>query len=91
MTLQGGEGVSPYAETRWGEFYTMGKSGGGGYSIAKARMSRDRSLEYQAREYLTQAVRMLDKGEGTRSELEMAQRLVSAAFSELSARLQGFV
>lgn len=65
-----------FQKTRWQEYWTQGKSAGGAYSIDKAKMAPREQQVYQAREYVSQALSVLDRPE---EDLALARVLVQGA------------
>lgn len=75
--------MNPFSKTRWSEFYTTGTSANGSASIDKARMPSETRQEYQAREYLAQALKLLDSRQADLRDIRQIQNLLSSASSQL--------
>lgn len=71
--------MTDFDKTRWAEYYTEGKSAGGNKAIDKARMPSELLEQYNAREYLSQALHILDSRNCTQADLLFVENLAMAA------------
>ena len=75
--------MTDFSTTRWAEWYTSGRSANGSASIDKAKMPYLLQHEYQAREYISQALTLLDSTDENLRDLSYIANVLNSAISRL--------
>lgn len=73
-----------FSTTRWAEYFTSGTSANGSASIDKARMPYGLQQEYQGREYLAQALVLLDSVNEEMRDLKYIINLLDQAATRIA-------